>query len=64
MSVDLDDSIIADTASDKAQMLSEVAAGLVPGWMYLQRFYGMTEEDARAAASEAASGAAAPTFGA
>lgn len=64
VSVDLDDSIIADTASDKAQMLSEVAAGLVPGWMYLQRFYGMTEEDARAAASEAASGSAAPTFGA
>lgn len=53
VSVDLDDSIIADTASDKAQMLSEVSAGLVPGWMYLQRFYGLTEEDARARAAEA-----------
>jgi A118 family predicted phage portal protein len=60
VSVDLDDSIIADTASDKAQMLAEVSAGLVPGWMYLQRFYGMTEEDARAAASEAAGATAAP----
>lgn len=58
VSVDLDDSIIADTASDKAQMLSEVSAGLVPAWMYLQRFYGLTEEDARARADEAATGSA------
>ncbi|MEE8680986.1 MAG: hypothetical protein SOH69_03910 [Olsenella sp.] len=40
VSVDPDDSIIADTASDKSQMLAEVSAGLVLGWMYLQRFYG------------------------
>lgn len=59
VSVSLDDSIIADTASDKAQMLAEVSAGLVPGWMYLQRFYGLTEEDARARAAEA-SGAIVP----
>lgn len=59
VSVSLDDSIIADTASDKDQMLAEVSAGLVPGWMYLQRFYGLTEEDARARAAEA-SGAIVP----
>lgn len=59
VTVSLDDSIIADTASDKAQMLAEVSAGLVPGWMYLQRFYGLTEEDARARAAEA-SGAIVP----
>ena len=54
VSVDLDDSIVADTASDKAQMLSEVSAGLVPGWMYLQRFYGLNEDEARERAREAA----------
>ncbi len=58
-SVGLDDSIIADTASGKAQMLSEVSAGLVPGWMYLQRFYGLSEEEARGRAQEAA-GASSP----
>lgn len=40
VSVDFDDFIIADTDSDKSQMLAEVSAGLVLGWMYLQRFYG------------------------
>ena len=47
-----DDSIITDTSAEKAQMMAEVAAGIVPKWMYLVRFYGMSEEDAQAAMPE------------
>lgn len=47
VTVDFDDSIIQDTASEKAQMLAEVSAGIVPRWMYLQRFYAMGEDEAR-----------------
>lgn len=47
VSVAFDDSVIADTESEKAMMLSEIAAGVVPRWMYLHRFYGMSEEEAR-----------------
>lgn len=43
-----DDSIITDTNAEKAQMLAEIAAGVVPKWMYLVSFYGKSEEDARA----------------
>ena len=49
-----DDSIITDTGAEKTQMMAEVAAGIVPKWMYLVRFYGMDEESARAAAPEQA----------
>lgn len=49
-----DDSIITDTSAEKTQMLAEIAAGVVPKWMYLARFYGMSEEEARSAAPEAA----------
>ncbi|HIS39946.1 MAG TPA: hypothetical protein IAC12_03775 [Candidatus Aphodovivens avistercoris] len=49
-----DDSIITDTQADKAQMLAEIAAGVVPKWMYLVRFYGMGEDEARAAMPEQA----------
>lgn len=47
VSVSFDDSVIADTESEKALMLSEIAAGVVPKWMYLVKFYGMSEEEAR-----------------
>ncbi len=47
-----DDSIITDTQAEKTQMLAEIAAGVVPRWAYLARFYGMSEEEARAAAPE------------
>lgn len=47
-----DDSIITDTQAEKTQMLAEIAAGVVPKWVYLTRFYGMSEEEARAAAPE------------
>lgn len=50
--VDFDDSIIQDTASEKAQMLAEVSAGILPKWKYLERFYAMDEEEARALAAD------------
>lgn len=57
VSVSFDDSIITDTQTEKALMLSEIAAGVVPKWMYLERFYGMSEEEARAeVGAEAADG--------
>lgn len=45
-----DDSIITDTDAEKTQMLAEISAGVVPRWMYLVRFYGLSPEEARAAA--------------
>ncbi|MBR1827933.1 MAG: phage portal protein [Atopobiaceae bacterium] len=51
VTVDFDDSIIQDTASEKAQMQAEVAQGIVPAWKYLVRFYGMGEEEAKATAA-------------
>lgn len=52
VTVDFDDSIIQDTASEKAQMLAEISAGVVPRWMYLVRFYAMGEDEAKAMAGE------------
>lgn len=52
VSIVWDDSIITDTQAEKTQMLAEIAAGVVPKWMYLARFYGMSEEDAQAAMPE------------
>ena len=52
VSIVWDDSIITDTQAEKTQMLAEIAAGVVPKWMYLARFYGMAEEEAKAAAPE------------
>ena len=42
-----DDSIITDTASEKAQDLAEVNVTM-PAWYYAAKWYGMTEEQARA----------------
>lgn len=47
-----DDSIITDTQAEKTQMLAEIAAGVVPKWMYLVRFYGKSETEAQAAMPE------------
>lgn len=49
VSVDFDDSVIIDTQTEKTQMMAEIAAGLIPKWMYAARFYGMSEDEARAA---------------
>ncbi len=47
--VTFDDGIITDTQADKAQMMAEIAAGIAQPWEFRVRFYGETEEDARAA---------------
>ena len=52
VTIDFDDSIIQDTPAEKAQMLAEVAAGVVPSWMYLERFYAMGEEEAKALSAD------------
>ena len=52
ITVQFDDSIITDTQAEKAMMLNEIAAGIVPKWMYLAEFYGMDEEQARAETTE------------
>lgn len=48
VTVDFDDSIIQDTASEKATALSEVAAGIMSVSEYRQRFYGESSEEAAA----------------
>ncbi len=46
--VQWDDSIITDTAADKAQDMAEVAAGLMAAWEYRVKWYGEDEETAKA----------------
>lgn len=50
--VKFDDSVIVDTQTAKNTMLAEIAAGVVPKWKYMMEFYGMTEEQAKAALPE------------
>ncbi len=50
--VKFDDSVITDTQTEKNLMLNEIAAGVVPKWMYLATFYGKTEEEARQAVGD------------
>ena len=57
-SVTWDDSIVEDTPAEKAQMQSEIAAGISAPWEYRKRFYGEDEETARAMAGEATGGGA------
>ena len=33
-------------------MMAEISAGIVPKWMYLMRFYGMSEEEAQTTTPE------------
>lgn len=47
--VGFDDSIVTDTAAEKAQDMAEVAAGLMQPWEYRVRWYGEDEETARRA---------------
>lgn len=48
VSVDFDDSIITDTATEKSQFMAEVAAGIAEPWEYRERFYGESPEEAQA----------------
>lgn len=49
ISVTFDDSVITDTQTEKNQMMAEIAAGLVPKWKYAVEFYGLSEDEAKAA---------------
>lgn len=57
ISVAWDDSVIEDTQTERSQMKDDISRGLCPRWKYLQRFYGMSEEEARAFTGEAGDGA-------
>lgn len=46
--VQWDDSIITDTAADKAQDMAEVGAGLMAAWEYRKKWYGEDEATAKA----------------
>lgn len=62
VSVDFDDSIITDTATEKAQLMSEVASGIAAPWEYRARFYGESPEEAQANVPESAEGPAIGTL--
>ncbi len=49
VAVQFDDSVITDTQTEKTTMMAEIAAGLLPKWRYAVEFYGMSEEEAKAA---------------
>lgn len=55
-----DDSIIEDTPAEKAQFMSELAAGVAAPWEYRARFKGEDEATARRLAGEASGRAAVP----
>lgn len=47
VNIKFDDSVIVDTQTEKQTMLNEIAAGVLPAWMFLTTFYGKTEEEAK-----------------
>ncbi|MEG1907215.1 MAG: phage portal protein [Gordonibacter sp.] len=49
ITVTFDDSVITDTQTEKNLMMAEIAAGLLPKWKYAVEFYGLSEEEAKAA---------------
>lgn len=53
VSVDFDDGVITDTQAKKQDLLAEIAAGVVPKWMYLVEIYKKSEEEAQAMLPEA-----------
>ena len=54
ISVDWDDSYITDAETRMAQMRDDALSGLLPRYKYLSARYGVSEEDARKLAQEAA----------
>lgn len=52
VNIKFDDSIIVDTQTEKQTMLNEIAAGVLPAWMFPVTFYGKTEEEAKEMISE------------
>ena len=51
--IDWDDSVMTDDKADRDMMKDDIARGLAPRWAYLARYYGMSEEEARAFTGEA-----------
>ena len=47
VNIKFDDSVIVDTQTEKQMMLNEIAAGVLPAWMFLATFYSKTEEEAK-----------------
>ena len=47
VSFEWDDSLVVDSNADNAIMLQEVAAGIIKPEIYLQRKYGLTEEQCK-----------------
>lgn len=45
--VQFDDSIIEDTDSEKAMDMAEVSAGIMPKYLYLMKWHGLEEQEAR-----------------
>ena len=54
ISVDWDDSYITDAETRMSQMRDDALSGLLPRYKYLSARYGVSEEDARKLAQEAA----------
>lgn len=52
VTINFDDSIIEDTAAEKQQFLQEVRDGIRQKWEYRMRFFGETEEEAKAKVTE------------
>lgn len=48
-----DDSIVTDTASERAMMKDDIARGLCPPWLYPMRYYGLSKTEAKALTSGA-----------
>lgn len=48
VTINFDDSIIEDTAAEKQQFLQEIRDGIRQRWEYRVRFFGETEEEAKA----------------
>ena len=64
VTVNFDDSYITDSETRRAQMKDDVLAGFLPKYRYLMEWYGMAEEEARAAVQQAQDEAsAAPALG-
>ena len=62
VSVRFDDSVIEDTAQEKATFISEINAGIRQAWEYRVKFLGEDEETARANVPAASTGITFPTW--
>ena len=48
ITINFDDSIIEDTGAEKEKFLQEIRDGIRDKWEYRARFFGETEEEAKA----------------